>query len=140
LILLLISPLLVDCPSQERTEDHFSFTNLLDEQLEGIQSYLIPCKWPVTITSWFFITLLSWEMAGDTSGWFDALWVLILAVLMLVIIWIWDRMLAVGMIDFEKIPLTIFDVDQAPLPNSLEIIVRSSLHHSPSPEEEEQNL
>jgi hypothetical protein len=75
--------------------------NRLNQQLEGVKSHLLVCKWPVILTSSCFVTLLSWEMAGDHGGWSNALWVPIVGVVMLAMIWTWDRMLLNGTISIS---------------------------------------
>jgi hypothetical protein len=44
------------------------------------------------------VTLLSWDIAGDQGGWFKALWVPILGVVIAMSIWVWDRVLTLGVI------------------------------------------
>jgi hypothetical protein len=102
---------------------------LLDRQLHGVNSSLIVCKWPVILTSCFFVTLLSWDMAGDQGGWFEALWVPITGVVMVMAIWVWDRVLI-----SDRIPDMVWSRHFSFL--SLEL-VHSSLHHS-SPALDEQ--
>jgi hypothetical protein len=46
--------------------------------------------------SCFFVTLLCWDMAGDKGGWSQALWVPIAGVAMVLLIWVWDRVLVTG--------------------------------------------
>jgi hypothetical protein len=65
--------------------------HLLDQQLQGVHSSLLVCKWPVTLMSCFFVTLLCWDMAGDQGGWSQALWVPIVGVAMVLAIWVWDH-------------------------------------------------
>jgi hypothetical protein len=77
--------------NHESNED--PFLRLLNQQLSGVSSSLVVCKWPVTLTSCFFVTLLCWDMAGDKGGWSQALWVPIMGVGMAMAIWVWDRML-----------------------------------------------
>jgi hypothetical protein len=69
---------------------------LLDQQIQNVHSSLLVCKWPVTLMSCFFVTLLCWDMAGDRDGWFQALWVPIVGVGMVLAIWVWDRVLIAG--------------------------------------------
>jgi hypothetical protein len=127
---------------------------LLNRQLHGVNSSLIVCKWPVILTSCFFVTLLSWDMAGDQGGWFHALWVPIAGVAMAVLIWVWDRVLISGRIanqDWSR-HFSFASLCSSLLPNNRHLepttaapstleIVRSSLHQ-PSPakvvDEEEQ--
>lgn len=68
---------------------------LLDEQIrmEGIQSSLLICKWPIICISCLFITLLSWDIVGDQVGWYEGLWVPITGVAMISVVWLWDRIL-----------------------------------------------
>jgi hypothetical protein len=68
------------------------FLSLLDQQLQGVSSSLLVCKWPVTLTSCFFVTLLSWEMAGDKGGWLQAVWVPIVGMLMTLVIRVCDHL------------------------------------------------
>jgi hypothetical protein len=65
---------------------------LLDQQLQGVHSSLLVCKWPVTLMSCFFVTLLCWDMAGDQGGWSQALWVPIVGVAMVLAIWVCDSL------------------------------------------------
>jgi hypothetical protein len=67
--------------------------HLLDQQLQGVHSSLLVCKWPVTLMSCFFVTLLCWDMAGDKGGWSQALWVPIVGVAMVLLIWVWDHLM-----------------------------------------------
>jgi hypothetical protein len=115
--------------SKEETQKYLT-TNLLNQQLQDVHSFFLVCKWPVTLTSCFFITLLCWEMAGDHGGWDRALWVPVVGLVLVLIIWIWDRTLVNGTISFDKAPL--FDSPNCDLmPNSVELLVtRSTLHHS----------
>jgi hypothetical protein len=69
------------------------FLQLLNQQLRGVNSSLVVCKWPVTLTSCFFLTLLCWDMAGDKGGWSQALWVPIVGVVMIMTIWLLDHAL-----------------------------------------------
>jgi hypothetical protein len=113
--------------------------NLLNQQLQGFHSSVLVCKWPVTLTSCFFITLLCWEMAGDRGGWDRALWVPVVGVVMVLIIGMWDRALVNGTIAFEKVTSTLLfgsdGCDSDSMPNSVELfVVRSSFHHCSSPE------
>jgi hypothetical protein len=119
---------------------------LLDQQLCGVHSSLLVCKWPIILTSCFFVTLLCWDMAGDQGGWFSALWVPIVGVVMAMLIWVWDRVLISDAIAevgwFQRFFSFLFS---SLLPNihyrsksandspSLEI-VHSSLHRYPPPE------
>jgi hypothetical protein len=119
---------------------------LLDQQLCGVHSSLLVCKWPIILTSCFFVTLLCWDMAGDQGGWFSALWVPIVGVVMAMLIWVWDRVLISDAIAevgwFQRFFSSLFS---SLLPNihyrsksandspSLEI-VHSSLHRYPPPE------
>jgi hypothetical protein len=70
--------------------------HLLDQQLQGVHSSLLVCKWPVALMSCFFVTLLCWDMAGDKGGWSQALWVPIVGVAMALLIWVWDRVWVTG--------------------------------------------
>jgi hypothetical protein len=65
----------------------------LDEELQGVSSSLLVCKWPVTIVSCLFLSLLCCDMVGDQGGWLQALFVLIAGVVMAYVIQICDRML-----------------------------------------------
>jgi hypothetical protein len=63
---------------------------LLNQQLRGVSSSLVVCKWPMALTSCFFVTLLCWDMAGDKGGWSQALWVPIVGMAMAMAIRVWD--------------------------------------------------
>jgi hypothetical protein len=86
----------VESGHKEITEDQLLL--LLDQQLCGVHSSLLVCKWPIILTSCFFATLLCWDVAGDQGGWFSALWVPIVGVVMAMLIWVWDRVLISGAI------------------------------------------
>jgi hypothetical protein len=76
-----------------------SLMGLLNQQLGGsVHAAFLVCKWPITLTSCFFITLLCWEMAGDRRGWSHALWVPIVGFVMVLILWLWDRALVSGLV------------------------------------------
>jgi hypothetical protein len=78
----------------EITEDPFA--RLLSEQLQGVHSSLLVCKWPVTLASCFFVTVLCWDMAGDKGGWLQAVWVPIVGVAMALVIGVCDHVLLSG--------------------------------------------
>jgi hypothetical protein len=63
----------------------------LNDQLEGTHRYLIVCKWPILLTSTAFMTLLSWDMAADKSGWEDSLWVPMIGCALIAQLWIFDQ-------------------------------------------------
>jgi hypothetical protein len=102
---------------------------LLDEQLRGVRSSLSVCKWPVILTSCFFVTLFCWDMVGDEVGWEEGLWVPVAGVLMLLFVWIWDRFLVSHVIDLinrnHLSPLS----KPSPHFESIEL-VESSIHQS----------
>jgi hypothetical protein len=93
--------------------------NLLNQQVEveKVQSSLLVCKWPIICTSCLFVTLLSWDMVGDQVGWYEGLWVPITGVVMLLLIWFWDRLLK----------RHLRDQSQRSASNSVELVT-SSLH------------
>jgi hypothetical protein len=120
---------------------------LLDQQLRGVNSSLLVCKWPVTLTSCLFVTLLCWDMAGDKAGWFQALWVVVVGVLMAIVIWICDCIFKYAAPDLSWFPssLPVFfsfcsSLASTPLrhANSESIqtleFVRPSFHQSSVPE------
>jgi hypothetical protein len=120
--------------SQRLSEDQLFL--LLEHQLHGVSSSLSVCKWPIILTSCFFVTLLGWDIAGDQGGWFEALWVPIVGVVIVTVIWIWDQVSISGEISdwassfsFSLCSLNrhseVVDV------GSLEL-VHSSLHQHPS--------
>jgi hypothetical protein len=87
--------------AESANENHKTITDdplfrLLDQQLQGVHASLLVCKWPVTLMSCFFVTLLCWDMAGDKGGWAQALWVPIVGVVVSLVIWIGDRVLMTG--------------------------------------------
>jgi hypothetical protein len=63
----------------KQNKDHAisEFILLVDQQIrmQGIQSSLMVCKWPIICTSCLFITLLCWDMVGDKVRWYKGLWV-----------------------------------------------------------------
>jgi hypothetical protein len=101
---------------------------LLNQQLGGrVHAALLVCKWPITVTSCFFITLLCWEMAGDRRGWSHALWVPIVGFVMVLILWLWDRALVSGFVFFDS------SRQQTSTPRTIELlVVHTSFHHSDS--------
>jgi hypothetical protein len=141
LLLLISSPLsFVESGHKGSNEDQLLL--LLDQQLSGVHSALLVCKWPIILTSCFFVTLLCWDMAGDQGGWFSALWVPIVGVVMAMLIWVWDRVLISGLILEGDWPQSLFSfLFSSLLPKnrhrfestngpSLEM-VHSSLHRPP---------
>jgi hypothetical protein len=68
-------------------------------------------------------------MAGDDGGWSNNLWVPIVGVAMMMMIWMWDRLLIKRTIQLDRYSDIVFGSDSA---NAIEIVVRSSLHY-PSP-------
>jgi hypothetical protein len=114
--------------------------HLLDQQLQGVHSSLLVCKWPVALMSCFFVTLLCWDMAGDKGGWSQALWVPIVGVAMVLAIWVWDRLWIPGShgtachrfsLPHDHHPSSTSTLRPG-TGNSLEF-VRSSLHQSADP-------
>jgi hypothetical protein len=90
------------------------------------------------------VTLLCWDLAGEQGGWFSALWVPIVGVVMAMLIWVWDRVLISGVIPegdwFQRffsflfsslLPKNCHRSESANDPPSLEI-VHSSIHQPPS--------
>lgn len=85
-------------------EDRFLI--LLNLQLDGISSVIV-CKWPIILTSCFFVTLLSWDLVGDEVGWREALWVPVAGAMILVIVWIWDQFLVSHLVNLANSHSTI---------------------------------
>jgi hypothetical protein len=113
-------------------EDYALAMSYLNQQLHRVNSHLLVCKWPVIITSTCFVTLLCWEMAGDRGGWSQALWAPIMGVVLFAMVWIWDRMLVNGTINFDQQMSWIFESDPISRSPSVELIaVHSSLHPTP---------
>jgi hypothetical protein len=112
------------------------FLLLMDGQLRGINSSLLVCKWPIILTSCFFITMLSWDVAGDQGGWLKASWVPMVGVAMAMLIWVWDHILisdGIAVLDWSRHLLSSHRRLQSTNIPSLEI-VQSSLHPSSSAE------
>jgi hypothetical protein len=105
-----------------RGEVRSASMKMLNEQLSGVHSSLLVCKWPVTLTSSVFITLLCWEMAGDNGGWFRAIWVPIVGFGSVMILMIWDRAVIAGFVNF----------DTADTSKSVELLVLHKLGSNPS--------
>ena len=104
---------------------------LLDRQLQGVHSSILVCKWPVILATSFFVTLLCWEMAGDREGWLEALWVPAAGLVMVFLIWLWDRALVSQSLDLRSfLDTLVLDCQrQKSLPDSIELQVsRSALH------------
>jgi hypothetical protein len=137
--------LVVEAQNRDQKSNDDPFLCLLNHQLRGANSSLLICKWPVTLTSCFFVTLLAWDMAGDKGGWFQALWVLMGGVAITIAIWLWGQLIQFRVLSWTHLPV-FFSCCSSLHPNdhprqqpnhdpkapvgSLEI-VRSSLHHSP---------
>jgi hypothetical protein len=105
------------------------FLLLLNQQLQDVNSSLLVCKWPIILTSCFFVTLLAWDVAGDKGGWFQALWVPITGVVLALLLGVWDRILV------SDLSLPFFSYFSSS-PNNRQMsleIVHSSLHQPPPP-------
>jgi hypothetical protein len=81
----------------------------------------------------FFVTLLCWDMAGDKDGWSQALWVVVVGVVMALVIWVCDRLMSwpphvssLSSADHPLFPSTL----PADTQQSFEL-VHSSLHQRP---------
>jgi hypothetical protein len=98
-------------------------TATADDELEAFQTYLPACKWAIILPSSLFICLLCWEMAGDSAGWFDAVWVPFASLGTVALLWLWDRGLAAGLFNLGC------SVCFSSLPTSTSLeFVNSSLH------------
>jgi hypothetical protein len=126
----------------EEPSDHETILDpllhLLDQQLKGVHCSLLVCKWPVTLMSCFFVTMLCWDMAGDKGGWLQALWVPIVGAVMALVIWVSDRQLMTATLHGSWSPHFSSCSRLCPSSNrntdpadSLEL-VHSSLHHTPA--------
>jgi hypothetical protein len=67
--------------------------SLLELQLRGVNLALLVCRWPVVFTCVFFFTSICWDIAGDKAGWSGALWVPVVGVVILLALWLWERIL-----------------------------------------------
>lgn len=67
------------------------FVVILNDQLKGFSRYFLVCKWPISIASTLFITVLCWDMAADQIGWKDSLWVPGVGILFILQLWICDN-------------------------------------------------
>jgi hypothetical protein len=109
---------------------------LLNRQLQGVSSSLLVCKWPIMLTSCFFVTLLAWDVAGDQGGWFKALWVPIAGVAMALLLWVWDQILTsksgIHVLEWSQSFLSLTLPTTPPTHPALEL-VHSSLHQPPLP-------
>jgi Leucine-rich repeat (LRR) protein len=118
---------------EERNDENLTIEasmKTLDGELCDVNSYLPVCKWPVILTSSLFTTLLCWEIAGDGSGgWLGALWVPIVGVSMVLVIWIWDRVLS-GYLSRDH---SLRHISTSDGTQTIEVVVRSSLHMSSTP-------
>jgi hypothetical protein len=97
--------------------------NLLAHQLDGVNTSLLVCKWPLIFTSCSFVTVLCWDMVGDQVGWYEALWVPAAGVVMVGMLCVWDQIVK------KKYLSPIHPPSPAAAANSLEL-VHSSLHPS----------
>jgi hypothetical protein len=127
---------------------------LLDQQLQGVNSSLLVCKRPVTLTSCFFVTLLCWDMAGDKGGWLKAVWVPILGMVTALVICLCDhlRIFAVCCESWSpELPVLFFrsslfytDHHSSLKSNSVTAqsleFIRSSIHQSPSSPSDDQEV
>ena len=64
---------------------NISFLQLIEEVNNSIE-YINVCKWLVICTPCLFITILSWDIVGDQSGWYNALWVPLTGISMLIVL------------------------------------------------------
>jgi hypothetical protein len=67
--------------------------SLLEIQLRDVNLALLVCRWPVVFTCVFFFTSICWDIAGDKAGWSGALWVPVVGVVILLALWLWERIL-----------------------------------------------
>jgi hypothetical protein len=84
--------------------------------------------------SYFFVTLLCWDMAGDEGGWVQGLWVVILGVVMTLVLLLCDRLLLFGSTHRRCFTLDSDCPSLSQANSTLEIahsleLVTSSLHH-----------
>lgn len=84
---------------EQKTNTRNEFVILLNEQVQGIQSSIVVCKWPIISTSCLFITLLCWDMAGDAVGWERAMWVPLTGIAIFLLILLWDQCLTHGLLE-----------------------------------------
>jgi Leucine-rich repeat (LRR) protein len=130
--------------SQDQDQDHPANEDqlllLLSTQLDDVNSSVLVCIWPVILTSCSFMTLLSWDVAGDQGGWFQALWVPITGVGITLLLWVWDQILISSKFLDQACSRNCFSLfsflanqrhsERVTVSSSLEI-VHSSLHQPP---------
>lgn len=66
--------------------------SILNNQVGHVGQLLYIARWPVVYTSCLFMTLLSWDIAGDAIGWYAAIWIPFTGLLMLVFLCTWDKL------------------------------------------------
>lgn len=102
--------------------------SLLNQLLSDIHTVVLVGKWPIILTSCFFATLLCWDIAGDETGWYGAIWVPLVGVSLPFLAMSFDYAIVSQM---ERLERLIFS-PHPPSRYSLEI-VHSSLHISSTP-------
>lgn len=60
------------------------------KEFENIFDSLIKCRWLILTPSCFFVTLLSWDIAGDELGWKRSFWIPLTGIGIMLIMWIID--------------------------------------------------
>lgn len=112
-----------------RSIQHEDILIQLNQQVLSVNTSILVCKWPIIVTSCLFVTLLSWDMAGDEVGWYGSLWVPGTGCLILIVIWMWDWFLLSSNWNHEiTLNWIISDPKHSPpSPESIEMI-HSSLH------------
>jgi hypothetical protein len=129
--------------SNHEIQDHVLL--LLNQQFCGVNSSLQVCKWPVTLTTCFFLITLCWDMAGDKTAGSQAPWVVVVGVVMMMVIWLCDRIFTHGISSlnqswpqhspfllFSNSPLRPTDHDSSSTNRPTVEFVRSSLHGLPA--------
>jgi hypothetical protein len=62
------------------------------EMKNGIKC-LESCKWLIMSTSFLFISLLSWDIAGDQEGWEGSYWIPLIGIGILTTLWVLDHLI-----------------------------------------------
>lgn len=64
----------------------------LNDNLDNCFQCLIYCQWLCLLSCCVFLTLLSWEIVGDQSGWKGSFWIPLIGLGIILLIWLIDKM------------------------------------------------
>jgi hypothetical protein len=70
----------------------------IKEEIQNGINCMRSCRWLLIGTSCLFVTLLSWDIAGDQQGWHEASWVPMIGLGMMIVLWGIDSAIGVELI------------------------------------------